>query len=132
VKFNGAPLTQGTIAFRPLTVLPTPGMVSIDGGSYAIPKAQGLVPGAYEVSILSSENQAPAEKGDEPPGLSTRRQTEAIDGIQRARAQGKPAAAPKQLIPARYNTATTLTVEVKEGTSNSFDFDLSSADPIRK
>jgi hypothetical protein len=107
-------------------------MVSINEGKYAIPRAQGLVPGSYEVSILGSEDQAPAAKADEPPGLSTRQQTEAIDSIQRARALGRSAPPSKQTVPARYNTATTLTVEVKESTQNTFDFDLTSAEPPRK
>jgi hypothetical protein len=106
-------------------------MVSISGGGYSIPKAQGLVPGSYEVSILSSENPAPAEKVNEPPGQETRRQAEAVDGIVRAKTLGKSASS-KQSIPSRYNTATTLTVEVKEGASNSFDFALTSAEPPKK
>jgi hypothetical protein len=136
VTVDGAPLARGTIAFRPTADLPTPAMVPVDGGSYSIPRAQGLVPGSYEVSILASEDPVPAEKFDDPPGLATRKQTEATDSIQRAKrfggASGKTGASPNQRIPARYNTATTLSAEVKKGSSNSFDFVLTSAPTPQK
>jgi hypothetical protein len=131
VTLDGAPLAEGTIAFRPTTDLPTPAMVTIHGGSYSIPQAQGLVPGSYEVAIVGSESPVPAEKFDDPPGPATRKQTEATDGMQRAKKfggpMGKGGTSPSSSIPARYNTSTTLTAEVKKGVSNSFNFALTSA-----
>jgi hypothetical protein len=132
VTRDGAPLKEGTISFRPTTDLPTPAMVAIHQGSYSIPSAQGLVPGVYEVAIVGSESPALAEKAiDDPPGPATRKQTEATDGMQRAKKFGSPtgkgATSSGSSIPARYNTATTLTAEVKKGASNSFDFALTSA-----
>jgi hypothetical protein len=112
VTLDGRPLGRGTILFQPTSGLPTPAMVSITGGSYSIPTAHGLVPGSYKVSISSSENSGPAEKFGEAPG--------------------KTPPLPKELIPPQYSTATTLTAEVKEGASNSFDFDLTSAATPKK
>jgi hypothetical protein len=112
VTLDGKPLERGTISFLPATQSPTPGMVSIVGGSYSMPKAYGLVPGSYKVSISSSDSTGPAEKfGDVP---------------------GKTPPPPKELIPTRYNSDTTLTAEVKQGASNSFDFDLTSAATPKK
>src|SRR5262249_59743051 len=45
VALDGQPLDQGTITFSPATELPTPGMVSVTGGSYSLPRTQGLVAG---------------------------------------------------------------------------------------
>jgi hypothetical protein len=39
---------------------------------------------------------------------------------------GKPAELAKELIPAKYNSSTTLTAEVKKGGSNDFTFTLES------
>jgi len=112
VTLDGKPLERGTISFQPASASPTSGMVSIVGGSYSMPKAYGLVPGSYKVSISSSEGSGPSEKlGDVP---------------------GKTPPPPKELIPARYNSDTTLTAEVKPGKSNSFDFDLTSATTPKK
>ena len=133
VTLDGQPLEQGTITFTPATGSPTPGMVSITGGSYSIPQTQGLVPGPYKVSILSKDATEPVEKFGDLPGIAGRRQAEAADSKQRALMLGKAGtAASGQPIPPRYNTATTLTAEVKEGASNSFDFDLSSAATPKK
>jgi hypothetical protein len=131
VTLDGAPLKEGTISFRPTADLPTPAMVTIHQGSYSIPPAQGLVPGTYEVAIVGSESPALAEKAlDDPPGPATRKQTEATDSMQRTKKFGRPAGKGEtsgSSIPARYNTATTLTAEVKKGAPNSFDFALTSA-----
>jgi hypothetical protein len=127
VTLDGKPLEQGTITFSPTSELPTPGMVTVTGGSYSLPKAQGLVPGSYKVSILASESTEPVEKFGDLPGVAGRRQAEAADSKARAAILGKKGALPGQTIPPRYNTATTLTAEVKDGASNSFDFELTSA-----
>ena len=132
VTLDGAPLAQGTIAFSPTKDSPTPGMVAIYGGSYSIPGAHGLVPGSYQVSILSVENSGPAESPDEIPGAAAQRQADAADARHRAAARSGGAAPPPNRIPSRYNTATTLAVEVKAGASNSFDFDLDSAAKPKK
>jgi len=125
---DGAPLPKGTIMFSPATEGPTPALVPIEGGSYSIPKDRGLVPGTYKVSILTSANAEPQEPTEgplEPPGPAAQARSEAADKRARAARFGK-SRGKDQLIPPQYNTATTLSAEVKEGTSKPFDFDLSS------
>jgi hypothetical protein len=132
VTLDGKPLEQGTITFTPQTDLPTPGMVSISGGSYSIPQTQGLVPGSYKVSILGRDSTEPVEKFGDLPGVAGRQQAEAADKKNRAALSGKAGAAATQPIPSQYNTATTLTAEVKDGGPNTFPFNLSSGPAPRK
>jgi len=132
VTLDGAPLAQGTIQFTPTTGSPTPALVSISGGSYSIPRTQGLVAGPYKVSILSSGPPAPLEKFGEMPGKEHREQAEAADKRQRTAKAGKAGASSEQAIPARYNTATELTAEVKEGATNTFNYELTSAATPKK
>jgi len=126
---DGAPLPGGTIQFTPATELPTPALVPIEAGTYTIPRDRGLVPGSYKVSILPSENpasQEPTEGPGEPPGPAAQARAEALDKKARAAKFGK-SRGKDQLIPPQYNTATTLTAEVKEGSPNEFNFDLTSS-----
>jgi hypothetical protein len=132
VTLDGAPLARGTIQFTPTTDLPTPAMVSINAGSYSIPEAQGLVPGTYKVSIQGGGSTAPLEKFGEMPGKAHREQAEAADKKQRVAMFGKAGASPVRSIPARYNTDTELTAEVKDRASNDFDFALSSGPTPKK
>jgi hypothetical protein len=132
VTLDGTPLAHGSIQFTPTSEAPTPAMVSINEGSYSIPKAQGLVAGSYKVSIVSAGEPAPLEKFGEMPGKAHREQAEAADKAARAKALGKKGASSNTSIPARYNTSTTLTADVKDGGSNSFDFELTSADTPSK
>src|SRR5262249_50316267 len=105
------PLERGTISFQPVSELPTAGAVAINGGQYALARAQGLVPGAYRVLISSTPPTSLAiDPATGTPPLP-----------------GKPTPPPKELLPAQYNASTTLSAEVKEGTSNTFDFALESA-----
>jgi hypothetical protein len=74
----------------------------IRDGSYSIPREGGPVPGRYKVVINASSG------GAAPPS-------------------GAPGAAlpvPKELIPAKYNTKSELSAEVKKGGDNRFDFPL--------
>jgi hypothetical protein len=73
---------------------------------------------------LASEE--PTEGPVEPPGPAAQARSEAADKRARAAKFGK-SRGKDQLIPSRYNTATTLTAEVKEGTRNTFNFELTSA-----
>ena len=111
VTLDGKPLERGTIAFQPASGLPTAAAVPIIGGSYSIARDHGLVAGPYKVSISSSPATAspidPATGTPPPPG--------------------KPIPPPKELLPERYNASTTLTAEVTEQGSNTFDFPLTSA-----
>jgi len=112
VKFDGKPLANGMIQFFP-TATAGPAIAAgatIAGGQYAIPTAEGLVPGPYKVMISSvgggKEKAAPGESTDEGamPGLG-------------------PLHAP-ELIPAQYNAKSELNVNVKEEGPNEFDFNL--------
>jgi hypothetical protein len=132
VTLDGTPLAHGSIQFTPASESPTPAMVPINEGSYSIPKAQGLVAGSYKVSIVNAGVAAPLEPFGEMPGKEHRAAAEAADKAQRAAKLGKKGASSNTSIPARYNTSTTLTAEVKEGGSNSFDFALTSADTPSK
>ncbi len=111
VKFDGKPLAKGMIQFFP-TATAGPAIAAgatIAGGQYAIPTAEGLVPGPYKVMISSEggkEKAAPGESTEEGamPGL----------GLLHA----------PELIPAQYNAKSELNVTVKEEGPNEFDFDL--------
>lgn len=111
VTLDGTPLDQGAIRFEPFgeikerTVAGSP----IANGAYDIPKAGGLPPGKYTVSITSSE--AAAALPSDP--------TEAMNAA--GKAQPKP-----ERIPPRYNQNTELVVEIKSGT-NKHDFPLTSS-----
>jgi hypothetical protein len=102
VRFEGKPLEAGVIQFHPTS---GPGETQagamIRGGSYHIPRREGPVPGAYRV-VISSAVGAAAPAG--PPG--------------------KELPAPKESIPAKYNTQSGLTAGVTKGGKNQFDFDL--------
>ena len=107
VTLDGQPLPKGTIQFRPASQEATAAGAMIDDGRFTIPRGQGLVPGKYKVQIDSREDAGtPLAQGELPgaPDVSKK----------------KPAA----LIPARYNTKTELTAEVKSGGPNDFPFDL--------
>ena len=104
VKLNGEPLKQGRIQFQGTA----PGSSGIVDGHYAISKAEGLVPGKYQVMIFGAAAEgepAPAKAempGDTPP----------------------PKKAVKEPIPAKYNAKSELTAQVTQGGPNTFDFDL--------
>jgi hypothetical protein len=103
VSFEGKPIERGTIQFVP----EVPGVgfqvgSVIQDGRYSIPKESGPVPGKYKASISASAGET---KPPESPGADF--------------------VLPKELIPPKYNSKSTLTVEVKTGASNRFDFDLS-------
>lgn len=103
VSLGGTPVKDGTIQFSPVDPNmkhPVTGGAPIIDGKYAIAKDVGLVPGAYTVSIFSASSVI--EPGETP---------------------GSAKALPKEAIPAKYNTQSTLKAEVKSG-STTFDFQL--------
>jgi hypothetical protein len=109
VTMGGEPLAKGTIVFAPTSdKVATNATAEIVDGKYSIPRYEGLVPGSYKVAV-SSLNQVA--------------ETKPVRGL-----PGKIAPPAKNLIPAQYNTNTTLTKEVKAGETNTFDFELSNAD----
>jgi hypothetical protein len=99
VHHKGEPVQNGSIEFVPHPGVKTQSGSTITNGRFSIPKDQGLEPGAYTVKISSMETVAVGEPG------------------------GLPGPDPKELIPAKYNTKSTLTKEVKPG-ETSFEFKL--------
>lgn len=110
VSLDGAPLPDGMIQWIPTS--PRAGTfvgAAIKDGKFSIDRREGLAPGNYRVEINRSVGGADASKlAAEPPGLI------------------ETADAPRNLIPARYNTDSTLKAEVKAGTPNTFEFALRS------
>jgi hypothetical protein len=105
VTLDGRPLATGSIQFQPASAQESvvAGAIITDG-KYSIPRDQGLVPGTYSVSISSVESSSPPPG---PPGPS-----------------GPPSQGPQDLVPAKYNTQSTLTVKVEPGNAKPFDFAL--------
>ena len=91
VSYKGEPLDQGTIEFIPHPGVKTQSGGMITNGRFSIPAEKGLEPGIYTIKISSMEGGGPT---DEPGGL--------------------PGKEPKERIPARYNTKSKVTEEVKK------------------
>lgn len=103
VTFQGEPLKEGTIQFFTTGERPAPyAGAAISQGKYKVPKDHGLKPGKYLVTISSTEKVANTKKGGSSlnPFLARER------------------------IPSKYNTKSTLGVEVRVGERGQFDFDL--------
>jgi prepilin-type N-terminal cleavage/methylation domain-containing protein len=104
VKLNGEPLKEGRIQFQGSM----PAGAGVIDGDYSISRADGLVPGNYQVLIfgaIAESQPAPAKPGmpgDAPP----------------------PKKGAKEPIPAKYNSQSKLTALVTKGGPNKFDFDL--------
>jgi hypothetical protein len=117
VTFEGQPLAEGNLRLMPADGGAGHGAgAKIVNGSYDIPSSGGLTPGRYSVMISSTRAAtteetarmgAGGEGGDDPD-----------------EEEGEGDAPPQvQLIPARYNVATTLSVTVDKG-ANTENFDL--------
>ena len=109
VTLDGKPLDQGRIEFQPIG----PGVATgaaIEQGSYQVNLEVGPTPGRYRVNISS-----PAETGTSPEPEDS--------------APGRGQLGATERIPARYNTSSTLTIEVKAVASDPFDFALDSSPP---
>jgi len=99
---DGEPVQGGSLVFLPTGEGGTKGAAEIIDGKYAIPSEQGLLPGTYRVEIhwfKATGKQVPS--GD--PGMTMEERV--------------------QVVPAKYNTASTLTAEIKPG-ENKHDFPL--------
>jgi hypothetical protein len=102
VTFNGQPLDQGVVMFVGVDQDKTQASAMVTNGKYQIPKAQGLVPGKYRVAISAPDGKSPTDR-DAAPGPTGNFTS-------------------KDRIPPKYNTESTLEVEVKSGAENKFDF----------
>src|SRR4051812_876962 len=93
VTLGGKPLPSGSIQFVPReTSTATEAGAPIKDGRYAIARDQGPVPGTYVIRIYSSSDEMVKPE----------------DGI-----PGSVHPMPKELVPEKYNTKTTLSAEVK-------------------
>ncbi len=105
VTLDGQPLDAGNIRFLPQEADGVGSGAVIANGEHRLDKLQGLPPGTYRVQIFATGDALPPEEigiagGFPPPGT--------------------------ERIPPQYNTASTLTIEVAERGSTTFDFDLTS------
>lgn len=105
VSWNSQPLDNGTIQFSPVATDGLAGGSVIAEGKYLIPRQKGLPPGKYAVRISAADPKSGVPRssahapGDESPPL-------------------------KELLPERYNSKSELSVEVKSGGGNTFNFEL--------
>ena len=116
VQMDGKPLDKGAINFQPFEGgkhLVGAGAV-IDNGNYSIPADQGLTAGKYTVAISAPE---PSSQSGPVAGQSAEDAMKAV----------ATAGAPKERLPAKYNSTTELMVEVKASGTNKFDFKVESA-----
>lgn len=102
VTLKGKPLDQGTIEFAPTGETGVSGGAMIAAGDYQIPGDKGLPPGMYTVRISSAAEES--GRVEQAPGES--------DTVAEER------------IPAKYNTDSEITVEVKSDGENKFDFKI--------
>jgi hypothetical protein len=102
VNFQGKPLAQGSIEFAAKDGSSQTGATIADG-KFSVPASKGLAPGSYTVRIYAS-SETESEPG--PPGPESMRQVA------------------KELIPAEFNSNSTLTREVKKEGDNEFDFEI--------
>ena len=104
VTFDGQPIEKAVISFVPLpgTKSPTAGADVVDG-KFVIPARGGTFAGRFRVTITASR---PTGKKVKHPMWD-----EMVDEYE-------------QYLPARYNTASELEVNVERGAANRFEFPL--------
>lgn len=103
VTFDGSPVEHGMIVFRPLDRGDAAGGASISDGRFTIASR----PGRHRVEI---RGMRPIEESRLPKMMP--------------RIEGVPVY--EDFIPATFNLESTLEVDVAAGSSNTFDFDLTS------
>lgn len=104
VRLDGQPLAEGTILFSPQAQGPSAGG-EIRDGVFTLSEQEGPSPGPYLVEINAYR----------PTGKT-----------ERDAATGETITLAESIIPPRYNRNSTLTVEVKAGEENRFEFELQS------
>lgn len=103
IRFDGRPVESGVVVFRPFDRDAAPEGGAISGGRFTVTGR----PGRRRVEIRGTRVVAP-------------------DELPRTMPRFVDAPVHEDYIPAAYNTASTLEVEVKAGGPNVFDFDLAS------
>jgi hypothetical protein len=104
VTLDGEPVAAGNIAFLPTAAGGKKAAAAIEQGAYAIPASEKLLPGSYRVEI-SWHKPTGRKIASADPGMT-------IDETREA-------------VPAKYNSNSTLTVEIGSGEVEQ-DFALSS------
>lgn len=107
VTLDGVPIQQGSIQFQPTE---KGGMVAgamITDGAYKIPADKGPAAGKYKVVISAPEGGSTGLGPDGMPGAA-------------------PPKPPKDLVPANFNSQTTLTETVGDKSSYEFNYELKS------
>ena len=107
ITLDGQPLENGYIQFLPIP--PTQGQThggEIVAGRFVVPVSNGMLPGTYRVEITKLGKSG--EKMPDPLG------------------SGKTFDVHANIIPARYNSESELTVEVRLGVANRAEFALTS------
>lgn len=106
VAIDGKPLESGYILFRSSEAGKSQATgANIAAGTFRIAGKRSVQPGKFRVEITASRNS----------GQKTADQL-----------TGKPVDAIEQFIPARYNSQSELTADVKAGGANQFEFKITS------
>jgi hypothetical protein len=105
VQLKGQPIEDGIILFTPMDGQATGDGAQIVKGKYVIPKAKGLSPGKYRVSIYAGDGRSGV--GDASP-----------DSPHAGQKAGK------ERVPREYNEDSKLVKEVTSGGPNKFDFTI--------
>jgi hypothetical protein len=104
VTLDGERVAQGNIVFLPQASSGPKAAAAIENGVYSIPAEQGLLPGKYRVEV-SWHKPTGRKIASADPGMT-------IDETREA-------------IPAKFNTDSTLTVDI-DGSDKPYDFVLTS------
>ncbi len=123
VTMDGKPLANAIVVFAPEKGNPSTDQTDTNGNYEPTynKNAKGAVLGKHKVSITMGE--PPAAEVDPDADISQAAAETGIGFEEEANPNGK--AAKKDPIPAKYNTQTELTADVKAG-ANTFDFKLDS------
>jgi hypothetical protein len=111
VAVDGKPLDSGLITFQPDGSEATQSGASVVQGKYTIPRDQGLVPGKYTVTITAAGNTPEKQ----------------VDTLTNNNMPGMPPLPAKEVIPSSYNSQSLLSAQVKAGSKNEFNFNLTAA-----
>ncbi|WP_165247196.1 carboxypeptidase-like regulatory domain-containing protein [Paludisphaera soli] len=116
VTLDGQPLESALVTFTPTGAGgdSTSGAAQVSSGSFSIPKADGLIPGNYRVSV-----SVPKEV---PVKASRKKETDSVTGEEIA----PPTTALGEALPERYNAQSELTADVAEAGPNDFTFAVTS------
>lgn len=106
VNLGGNPVEAGTIEFHPKDSSGAHSGAMISQGKFEIAAIQGPRPGKYEVRVYVGDPKQIVEPEPGLPGDSSRRP------------------APKQIVPDKYNTKSTLEADIGDKGAKDLKFDL--------